>query len=199
MSYQSIDYLANLNLEFADSFGSPNPVTGQTDLALFTDANFFDFEVSSDGFEQKPVFASPTGASAAETQFIQQQQVTMNLEKELLNLSSYQPVSVKLEEEYDSFPQGMLPPAAVTTEVHASETDKRRRNTAASARFRVKKKIREQEIEKQSQALAEKVRFLELRVKTLEMENKCLKSLIVEKNEKKNNQLVEDIKRRSGL
>lgn len=64
----------------------------------------------------------------------------------------------------------------------AAEEDKRRRNTAASARFRVKKKQREQALEKTLKDTQEKNAKLEARVTQLEMENKWLKALITEKN-----------------
>ena len=64
----------------------------------------------------------------------------------------------------------------------AAEEDKRRRNTAASARFRVKKKQREQALEKQTKEMTDKVQHLESRVQQLEMENKWLKGLITDKN-----------------
>jgi len=66
----------------------------------------------------------------------------------------------------------------------AAEEDKRRRNTAASARFRVKKKQREQALEKTAKEMTERVNVLESRINQLEMENNWLKSLITEKNEK---------------
>jgi hypothetical protein len=65
----------------------------------------------------------------------------------------------------------------------AAEEDKRRRNTAASARFRVKKKLREQALEKSAKEMTEKMDRLENRIQQLELENKWLKSLITEKNE----------------
>jgi hypothetical protein len=65
----------------------------------------------------------------------------------------------------------------------AAEEDKRRRNTAASARFRVKKKQREQALEKSAKEMTEKVTVLENRISQLETENKWLKNLIMEKNE----------------
>lgn len=65
----------------------------------------------------------------------------------------------------------------------AAEEDKRRRNTAASARFRIKKKLREQQMERTAKELQEKVQTLESKIKKLEMENKWLKDLVVEKNE----------------
>jgi hypothetical protein len=64
----------------------------------------------------------------------------------------------------------------------AAEEDKRRRNTAASARFRVKKKQREQALEKSAKDMTDKVSALEARVNQLEMENKWLKGLITETN-----------------
>ncbi|KAF2199694.1 hypothetical protein GQ43DRAFT_106434 [Delitschia confertaspora ATCC 74209] len=66
----------------------------------------------------------------------------------------------------------------------AAEEDKRRRNTAASARFRVKKKQREQALEKTAKEMSDKVQILESRITQLEMENNWLKGLITEKNEK---------------
>jgi TolA-binding protein len=67
----------------------------------------------------------------------------------------------------------------------AAEEDKRRRNTAASARFRIKKKQREQALEKQTKEMTDKVQQLEGKVQQLEMENKWLKGLITEKSDGK--------------
>lgn len=64
-----------------------------------------------------------------------------------------------------------------------AEEDKRRRNTAASARFRIKKKLREQQMERTAKELQDKVQSLETKIVQLEMENKWLKNLVVEKNE----------------
>lgn len=64
-----------------------------------------------------------------------------------------------------------------------AEEDKRRRNTAASARFRIKKKQREQALEKSAKEMTDKVTSLEGRISQLETENKWLKNLIMEKNE----------------
>ena len=68
----------------------------------------------------------------------------------------------------------------------AAEEDKRRRNTAASARFRVKKKQREQALEKREKELTEKMMVLERRIGQLEQENGFLRSLVTEKNGKEN-------------
>ena len=76
----------------------------------------------------------------------------------------------------------------------AAEEDKRRRNTAASARFRIKKKQREQALEKTAKEMTDKVSTLEARINQLEMENKWLKSLITEKND--NNEGMADLYRK---
>lgn len=64
----------------------------------------------------------------------------------------------------------------------AAEEDKRRRNTAASARFRVKKKQREQALEQTAKELENKNLLLEQRIARLETENEWLRGLVVEKN-----------------
>ena len=64
----------------------------------------------------------------------------------------------------------------------AAEEDKRRRNTAASARFRVKKKQREQALEKTAKDMSDRVQQLEAKIGQLETENAWLKSLITEKS-----------------
>ncbi|CAG8701979.1 7928_t:CDS:1, partial [Dentiscutata heterogama] len=63
-----------------------------------------------------------------------------------------------------------------------AEENKRRRNTAASARFRIKKKLREQALEKTSKDMTAKAEVLENKVRELEKEIKWLRSLIVEKD-----------------
>ncbi len=79
----------------------------------------------------------------------------------------------------------------------AAEEDKRRRNTAASARFRIKKKLKEQEIERTIVALTKKTEDYQHRLAELEMENKLLKSLVVEKNNQKNDDIVNILKDRA--
>jgi hypothetical protein len=63
-----------------------------------------------------------------------------------------------------------------------AEEDKRRRNTAASARFRVKKKQREAALEQTVKETNEKNDVLASRVSQLELENHWLRGLIMEKN-----------------
>ncbi|CAO3619216.1 unnamed protein product [Mucor hiemalis] len=66
--------------------------------------------------------------------------------------------------------------------VEAVEEDKRRRNTAASARFRMKKKLREQALEQTAKEMTIKAEALEKRVIELEKEAKWLRALVVEKD-----------------
>lgn len=60
---------------------------------------------------------------------------------------------------------------------------KRLRNTAASARFRAKKKQRQTQLETSAREKKEKLEALEKRIQDLEEENKWLKALIVEKRD----------------
>ncbi|OAD03295.1 basic-leucine zipper transcription factor, partial [Mucor lusitanicus CBS 277.49] len=61
----------------------------------------------------------------------------------------------------------------------AIEEDKRKRNTAASARFRMKKKLREQALEQTAKEMTIKAEALEKRVIELEKEAKWLRALVV--------------------
>ncbi|CEI98291.1 Putative Regulatory protein cys-3 [Rhizopus microsporus] len=71
-----------------------------------------------------------------------------------------------------------------------SKEDKRRRNTAASARFRVKKKLREQALQQTAAEMTEKARVFEERVHELEREVKWLKALLVEKKDGQIEQMI---------
>ncbi|KUL88051.1 hypothetical protein ZTR_03915 [Talaromyces verruculosus] len=87
---------------------------------------------------------------------------------------------------YSTIPPGERLARALSIEEQnrlAVEEDKRRRNTAASARFRVKKKQREQALERAVHEATEVKAALETRVSQLEMENRWLKNLLTEKNE----------------
>lgn len=87
---------------------------------------------------------------------------------------------------YSTIPPGERLARALSIEEQnrlAIEEDKRRRNTAASARFRVKKKQREQALERAVHEATEVKTALETRVTQLEMENRWLKNLLTEKNE----------------
>lgn len=75
-----------------------------------------------------------------------------------------------------------------------AEDDKRKRNTAASARFRIKKKLREQEMERSSLMMQQRMNELETRLKQLELENKWLKTLVGERSEARNLSALEDMR-----
>ncbi|KAI8089549.1 uncharacterized protein BX664DRAFT_349934 [Halteromyces radiatus] len=61
--------------------------------------------------------------------------------------------------------------------------DKRRRNTEASARFRIKKKLREQALRRTAEEMTQHAQQLQTRVHELEREVKWLRELIVEKKQ----------------
>jgi hypothetical protein len=63
----------------------------------------------------------------------------------------------------------------------AIEEDKRRRNTAASARFRLKKKEREADLEKRARDMTDRCEALQKRIGALETENRWLRELITER------------------
>lgn len=73
-----------------------------------------------------------------------------------------------------------------------SKDEKRKRNTAASARFRVKKKMREQALQRTALEMTEKSNRLEAHIKDLEREIKWLKALVMEKNEGRLAELVQE-------
>ncbi|KAI8994492.1 hypothetical protein BDB01DRAFT_193957 [Pilobolus umbonatus] len=71
-----------------------------------------------------------------------------------------------------------------------TKDDKRKRNTAASARFRKKKKMKEQELQSTATEMTDKAQRMQEKVHELETEIKWLKALVVEKNEARLEQLV---------
>jgi hypothetical protein len=103
-------------------------------------------------------------------------------------------VSIKTAEP-KSAPSQSSDPQSLAAEAArlAAEEDKRRRNTAASARFRVKKKQREQALEKTSREMTERAAVLEQRVQALEMENRWLKGLITGREDERDEGQVEEI------
>lgn len=80
-------------------------------------------------------------------------------------------------------PQQQHQTNVATPQTASAEEDKRRRNTEASARFRVKKKEREEALSRSANELAAKVTRLEARVEELERENRWLRGLIVGKGQ----------------
>jgi hypothetical protein len=176
MNFQPIDYLNDLNLNF--DILSPNIETN--DLDLFSDSNFLNYELNEPvktnaptGVESSAVSPSESGVAPIKVEPMISEQIP-----------SGDSVKAEANEHQD--------PAAT-----ASLNDKRKRNTAASARFRIKKKLKEQQMDMELKRLSEKVVSLEKTLKQLNMENKCLKSLILQKNDEKNQQLLQSIKSRS--
>lgn len=82
-------------------------------------------------------------------------------------------------------------------EGQSSELDKRRRNTAASARFRIKKKIKEKEMETKILQLNDMIESFEIKINELEMENRLLKNLIIEKGNRNSDQELQLLKERA--
>lgn len=184
MIMQPSDYLADLNLDFDRSNVSPVEEVNTADLDLFTQTEFFDLDVFSSDFTPPTKDQMKVRASEAD-------------------LGSFEHF-VKPEPSEHSVAQFDLPstPYLNGTDLELpKQTEvneiKRKRNTAASARFRVKKKLKEKQMEEQARKLQEKLSALEKKLRTLEMENKCLKQLILEKNEKKNCDLLDSIKKRT--
>mmetsp|Transcript_9268 Transcript_9268/g.9173 ORF Transcript_9268/g.9173 Transcript_9268/m.9173 type:complete len:190 (+) Transcript_9268:68-637(+) len=177
MNFQATDYLNDLNIDFENV--SPNTEHTSNDLDLFSQSEFFDLDV----------FAKDTMAPTKQQQYAIKQEQDQDFGL-LLNLEESQvsPVNLQFEQEQTIEQQSPSDP---------SVEDKRKRNTAASARFRIKKKMKEQQMQQKSKELQDRVIGLEKKLKTLEMENKCLKNLIVKQNEQKNSDLLENIKKRS--
>jgi len=182
----------------------------EDDLALFTNTQFFDFDVAQstdlqgDNFDglggqsatsevdMKPLDFSNGAFDFQDFNFSQPPQVFEN----------GHPAPAPIQTSYSISTAGSPPSGLISPQVGekrkasspagenyedasrvAAEEDKRRRNTAASARFRVKKKQREQALEKSAKEMSDKVSALEGRINQLETENKWLKNLITEKNE----------------
>ncbi|KAH3676145.1 hypothetical protein WICMUC_002167 [Wickerhamomyces mucosus] len=214
MDINVADYHNNAN---NNNNNSPNDVS----LEQFMDSSFFDL----DNFysEQQPNGSQITNEKF---NLHQQFQVQMNKQEQLIGSQihdDYLKEFIKKEEsEGEAFqilhtndsPTSIVPITVVndlpkkiqltsSTVISTpkilpeSEADKKQRNTAASARFRIKKKLREQEMERSLKNLTEKVQFYNQKIQQLEFENKCLKSLIIEKNEQKSDDLLKSIKEKS--
>ncbi|KAF2157064.1 phosphoglycerate mutase-like protein [Myriangium duriaei CBS 260.36] len=197
------------------------------DIALFTNTDFFDFDLHSpelafnNGQQQRsapsPVAMNqpgnyyhhvpqytPTGHLSAPNSLpssppnglpfagqLQQSQPTVPSAHHFAALLSPQQQQAMQQQAGQKRKAGSISAGSIPNPVEledssraAAEEDKRRRNTAASARFRVKKKQREQALEKTAKEMSDRVQVLEARIGQLEMENQWLKGLITEKNVK---------------
>jgi len=210
------DFIANLNM--APPAQDLPEFNIEDDLAIFTNTQFFDFDLGQDANLQPTNFERPTTSSGDELK-----PLDFDLNGDF-TFPEYNP----FPSQASGFAEGITPLTHIQTDVAgpyssaansprsglispttgekrkadsgsdprsasafdddarlAAEEDKRRRNTAASARFRIKKKQREQALEQSAKQMSDKMAALEGRINQLETENKWLKNLITEKNEKK--------------
>lgn len=197
MNFQPTDYLSNLNLDFD---ANVSPEENPNDLDLFSQTEFFDLDVFSSDFSaplkvqqskqhQQQLQRQPTGHIDEAQPLVKQE----NLDHHLLG---YLGDSVTSSPFVAEVATPAVDEPSMVKQMELGEI-KRKRNTAASARFRIKKKLKEKQMEQQAHELQEKLNALEKKMKSLQMENKCLKQLILQKNEEKNCDLLESIKKRS--
>jgi len=213
-------YIANLNaIPTAEDLQSSNQEAFiDDDLAMFTNTQFFDFDLGHEGDIQAGSFAAdgqpaPDNFDSKGLEFTPGdfQFNDFNPFPSTFSETGLPPTTLQTGQPlYASSPAAAGSPTSVVapptgtkrksdsistspSEAQsfeeasrlAAEEDKRRRNTAASARFRVKKKQREQALERSAKEMSDKVASLEGRINQLETENKWLKNLITEKNDSK--------------
>ncbi|KAK0126948.1 hypothetical protein ONS96_006511 [Cadophora gregata f. sp. sojae] len=215
-----VEYISTLN-HVPEQDVQPSSEFLEDDLAMFTNANFFDFDLGQDADLQP---ADYNGEGRREQAVVAPDAVDlksldfMNGDFHFPDFNSFPPTTFTdttippapintTQPLYSSSsagsPQSANPPSGTKRKAesishagspsasvedaarNAAEEDKRRRNTAASARFRVKKKQREQALERSAKDMSDKVAALEGRINQLETENKWLKNLITERNESK--------------
>ncbi|KAL9551645.1 hypothetical protein MBANPS3_004159 [Mucor bainieri] len=131
----------------------------------------------------KPAKAAPTTTSTATKK---RNSISTSTVKKSSPLVSNELSTVDSEdddEDADEFANGGAARRSSQHQAPLTKEDKRRRNTAASARFRVKKKMREQALQQTANEMTEKAKAFENRVHELEREVKWLKALIVEKKD----------------
>ena len=102
----------------------------------------------------------------------------MSFDLHSLHANDEEPLSKR--QQMESVKGEETPPSMDDAARGAAEEDKRRRNTLASARFRAKKKMREQALENGHKEMSAKIDKLEGRIKELELENKWLRGLVVQ-------------------
>ncbi|KUJ06582.1 uncharacterized protein LY89DRAFT_406120 [Mollisia scopiformis] len=220
------EYIANLNAippTAAEATNDDDELNFDADLAMFTNTQFFDYDLGQDTDLQSTNFGvdgqdgaptvAPDSVDLKSLEFMNgdfsfpdfnnfSQPSFDNAARPLAPINTSQsiypasssagspgpaPQSAGTKRKADSVssPQNIEDASRV-----AAEEDKRRRNTAASARFRVKKKQREQALERSAKEMSDKVSALEGRINQLETENKWLKNLITEKNDSKDDLAV---------
>ncbi|KAM3072564.1 hypothetical protein ACMFMG_009358 [Clarireedia jacksonii] len=216
------EYIANLN-----AIPTPQDIQNSSqenfniddDLAMFTNTQFFDFDLGQNtdlqapnfdaeshidadlkdmnfdipgdftfpdfnSFSQAPSYENDGGISRAIHPIQTAHPIYPSSSAAASPTSALVSPQVGEKRKAESLSDGRSPDFEDASRI-AAEEDKRRRNTAASARFRVKKKQREQALERSAKEMSDKVAALEGRINQLETENKWLKNLITEKNENK--------------
>ncbi|KAL9111635.1 MAG: hypothetical protein Q9227_003908 [Pyrenula ochraceoflavens] len=178
-------------------------------LAMFTNTEFMDFDAAAQSNPSIPMNYDYTGGKFADTDFgtgdVKFEDLLRGEPLSMLQ-SSYATPGVPPPPTYQTAPMSASPtgtsplsptalkqpsssgppdPTSLQEESQkAAEDDKRRRNTAASARFRVKKKMKEQAMEKRVKEIDAENAAMKAKIGQLEMENKWLKNLVIEKNGK---------------
>lgn len=214
------EYIAQLNsIPSAQDIHSADNFNLDDDLAMFTNTQFFDFDLGQDA-DLQPGNFDGRGAQTVAPDNVEMKALDFNLSGDF-NFPDFNTFTPAPPTAFDGLPSPAAPAPIQTNQPYpassstgspstatpttgskrkatspavenyeeasrlAAEEDKRRRNTAASARFRVKKKQREQALERSAKEMSDKVAALEGRINQLETENKWLKNLITEKNESK--------------
>ncbi|KAL8767048.1 MAG: hypothetical protein Q9209_006342 [Squamulea sp. 1 TL-2023] len=199
------------------------------DLAAFTNTQFFDFDQGENAFHPPINYSQHDGLDSAEPVAAHDGMKPEELDFTFQPLEPFFNPEPSTNTTRPALPTNFPPPASLASPTSfnpspppgskraisaaspisnfsqddasriAAEEDKRRRNTAASARFRVKKKQREQALEKTAKELNNKTATLEQKIGQLQTENEWLKNLITEKKGKE--YLAEEwkaFKRRAG-
>lgn len=89
--------------------------------------------------------------------------------------------------------------SATSSHAAGSGDSARTAKGTASVRFRQKKKLKEQEMEKNLQEAKEVADALQARIQQLEMENRLLRDLVVEKSHQRDSEEVERLRKKARL
>jgi len=104
------------------------------------------------------------------------------VDREIASLRKRKMEEVKLLEEANNY----------SNDEDIDQEEKRRRNSAASARFRLKKKMKEQKLENIAKLMTDKADVLQKRVRILEAEVKYLRDLLtMRRDREKEDQVLE--------
>ncbi|KAL9019309.1 MAG: hypothetical protein Q9185_003387 [Variospora sp. 1 TL-2023] len=189
-------YLANLNAipsehDVVTQQQQPDDFDFSNDLAAFTNTEFFDFDQGEHVF-QSPVVEfdasnqalDPADTAAVTQGGIKSGEFDFTPQPDLASTPAFDPSPAPGSKRAASATSPGSNFGQEESSRVAAEEDKRRRNTAASARFRVKKKQREQALEKTAKELNDRTAQLEQKIGQLQTQNEWLKNLITEKKGK---------------